>query len=74
MNRMEGRYLVVDVQQEVVEGNTNLFLLLSYFAKLILFLCFISHAVDEGANKCKAKLKVVHELRNHSRGSQPHPK
>ena len=38
MNRMEGRYLVVDVQQEVVEGNTNLFLLLSCFAKLILFL------------------------------------
>ena len=41
MNRMAGRYLVVDVQQEVVEGNTNLFLLLSCFAKLILFLCFI---------------------------------
>ena len=41
MNRMAGRYLVVDVQQEVVEGSTNLFLLLSCFAKLILFLCFI---------------------------------
>ena len=38
---MAGRYLVVDVQQEVVEGSTNLFLFLSGFAKLILFLCFI---------------------------------
>ena len=66
---MEGRYLVVDVQQEVVEGNTYLFLLLSCFAKLILFYVLYSYAVDEGANKCKAKLKVLHELSNHSRVS-----
>ena len=30
--------------------------------------------MDEGANKCKAKLKVVHELRNDSQGIPTSPK